>query len=380
MAQTLALLAAFLVGLAAFIAFFAWWDRRNTRRSFAALLEALGGTLRGKTLSGDFRGSPFRVVYSPGGSRSASSCAVTLAVPVPGRLAVRRENQFDQSAKKKGFVVEIQTGDEAFDGSFFIDTREPEFARLCLADEARRRTVASLLDGTAGALEVRMGPEGAGLRICPFSVSRLQPAEMTGILDGLLALTEKAPAAPVLPEASVRRNRFKPLLAVVIGVEVAGTAGAVAALTRYPPVGGGIIAFSLVFSVPLAALFLWGSRRALRGGSSSHTSFGILVALSVFAFLPAGVAIAGFLNGTEESAPPSVRQASVLEKRIVQGEDGYVYQLLYASWRKEGQREEQPVEKTLYDRIAEGDLLVFTERTGRLGFAWRAGFKWKPRG
>lgn len=379
MVQALALLIAIVVGLAAFIVFFTWWDRRQIQKNYAALQQALNGAIRAKSLTGQYKGLPFRIAYSPGSRQSTPTCMVSLEARVPAKLTVKQETAFDRSAKKKEFAVEVQTGAAEFDAKFFIDTREPDYAQVYLGDGGKRDAVAALLEGTPNASEVRIGPKGVGLLIASFSVSRLQPEEMKGILDRLIPLTEKIPTESASLTSRKLPSRFKPLLAAVIGIEVVGTAGTIAALTRYPPVDGGIVAFSLLFSVPLAAVFLYGSYRALKGESSAHNRFGILVALSLFAFAPAGVAVAAFVNGGEESAPPSVHSVPVIEKREVKGDDGTAYQLVYDSWRKQGEGDFQPVEKDVYDQAAVGDTLVFTERKGRLGFLWSAGFQVKPR-
>jgi len=373
--QALLLLFFIMAGSGALVVFSVAFERRKMRDVFAALITALNGTLRDRTLCGKYRGIPFTIRYSPGNSRSSPSCHVTLKVSAPGRLTIRKEDPFDQMAKHKGLAREVQTGDAEFDRCCYVDTDDPQFARRFLDRADRRNTVKSLLLGTEKAETLMVAPTGIDLWIHSFKTSRLEPGEMTGILERLVPLSQDLPEASA--EAEKTRSRFKPLLALTIMIFVAGDVLAGVGLTKYPPLDSGIAWIGVLCFFSLLIPYLWLAYRILKGTSSSHTDLGLIAGLSLFAFAPLATGCAVFANGHFDMAPRSTHVVTVKETRSYWGKKSTVYELVHDSWQRPGQTDGLSVDRAIFEHTKVGDRLTFTVGQGLFGFRWQAGYALK---
>lgn len=156
---------------------------RRARENLGRLAQALGlpppiapasskgflSALALPSLTGVVRGRPMRVYnYSTGSGKSRVTwCAVSITVRNPGRLTLRvsRENVFTRIGRVFG-VDDVATGDQAFDGQFYVKSNDAGYVRAAFIPEVRAQFTAAWTAGARGTItlegdEIKYAEPGA---------------------------------------------------------------------------------------------------------------------------------------------------------------------------------------------------------------------------
>ena len=167
--------ALFILFIVAFIAGTSWVDRLRERkqrrtRDSGALAERWGGRAVSSTFTEGFRltleaeGIPGEVTFSQTGPTQDGLTRIHFKAPSKHRLRVTSET-FDSWLRRMFGTKDIKTGESRFDGAFWIESTDADWAREIL-DEPLRRSFFGLqqvygptvsVDVTASGLSLRVG-------------------------------------------------------------------------------------------------------------------------------------------------------------------------------------------------------------------------------
>jgi len=337
--------------------------------AFAGLSwDAKQQTFRWQGLSGRYE------IY-PGSKNSPPSFSVFMeCAGSGGEFEVWPESAWERFFKRIGMTRETQTGDDAFDRRFYIDSRTPQFARECMASPERREAVRHLLDMKAASvrhsdkfLSVKWEGNGSHAR----AVSRLREA-----IEALAALGkdfppyhEPAPFSEV-PQAG---RPYRPVVIALAAVSfVFGPILLIAANSAYPPLEPwALFLFSLKCSLPALGIFLFFSGWALAGHSRSHRDFLLTGFAALAGFLLLGYGAAGLYNGMSDTSVPAEHAALVLNKEVHTSKNPS-YHLYVQSWRAGHEPEDLRAGYKVYQKVIPGkDRVRVVTQPGKLGFEWR---------
>ena len=123
------------------VAVFAFWVGRDEERRRNALAEALGGAWRGQVLAVPCRGVGVRVVFTAAATRHHRQRWTYVEAPLPPyypfALYVRGHVFEDDLAIQRGEMVDVPTGDAAFDREFLVEGAPADVVARLLTPEVR---------------------------------------------------------------------------------------------------------------------------------------------------------------------------------------------------------------------------------------------------
>lgn len=319
-------------------------------------------------------GLPYTVLYTPpktGRRPEPSQLQVSAPVCIACEFQIVRETAFDRWAKRSGLAVEIQTGDEVFDGACYVRSDHPAFAAAYLADPVKRGAILEMR---------RLGFSDLTLKNGELSVVRpgFDPAKddrpnlAADAAAQLVLMGRKLPSRePAFDESSAGRR--KAWLWVLWSLLAVFNTPAVF-LPAYLPMSpweavakaAGVTVLGLLAFAALAAVLL-------RGTSTSHLTWGRLVLWSAVLFPAGAFTTVVLVNGATDTSPEVVHDLMIVGKYTTSGGKGggKGYHVTCASWRSPGDTESFSVASSDYDAIVPSrSHLSITTRAGALGVEW----------
>lgn len=383
------------IGVAILLGFLFFYRRKlsGSRQAFQALAEKLHGRITRKSLfSGDLMeglhvGIPFTCRYFMGSKNTPPSLTIQIRIPCPARLTIRKEAWYDRFAKRIGLVAEIRTGDPSFDEAYFFDTDRGDLFLPYLSDPSRQQKINHLFALSSPVREI-VFDQKKGLRIVlsPFRGNDFDSVPADRYMDGLASLSVGlADAGQSLSYGpSLFPGAFRPpvssaglaLVFLVLGMLILGGAVCLGVgLTEYEPLGNRLILNALAVSAPAALVFLYLVFRWIRGRSSSHRMFLIVLILSLAGFPLALAGGAVVTNGYLDQGTEAARVVPVTDRYITKSKDSRTYYLAFPSWQHPGETDRLSVTADLFRTVRPGDRIVIRSKPGFWKEEWIAGIE-----
>lgn len=291
-----------------------------------------------------------------------------------GGFEVWQESAWERFFKNIGMTREIQTGDDAFDRRFYIDSNTPEFARECFASGERREAVRRLLDMKAEKITYQgktLSIEWTGSSAHADGIAHLKEAiESLTLLAKDLPLYHESTSSVMISE---NRPSYRVAVIIVAGASLAlGFFSWIWNCSAYPLFNPwGLFVWTLKFSIPALVIFLFYAARTLSGNSRSHRDFLLAASLALSGFLFLGYGVAGLYNGMSDTADPAQHISLVLNKEVHTHKNSRSYHLYVQSWQSGQVVEDLTVNSTVYQRVVpRKDRVLVRTKPGKLGFEW----------
>lgn len=367
----------------------------KARRSFDELARKYQGAVSTKSLmagyvfEGQQDGMMFSCRFSAGSKNSPPSLTVTVRAPFPARLSLRRKAWYDRFALRIGLTAEIPSGDPAFDQAYYLDTDRGDLLQSYFSQDDKRRAVDALMNLGYPVRKMVFSPNDIGLVLSPFSVDAITAFPLEPCLRELRNLSgSPAPAGytasnalrsiPGGPRPPINRAGLTGLY-LCNGLLIAGGIFALAyGMTMHEPVGHGLIASALLASVPAALLYLAVVFHWIRGRSSSHRHFLIILLLSLAGF-PLGMAGGALTtNGLWDQGAETSHRVLITNRHSTQNKNSKTYHLAFSSWQQPGQTDEITVPLTLFRVIRQGDAMMIRTKPGYWREEWITGMEPAP--
>jgi hypothetical protein len=309
----------------------------------------------------------------PGKNGRPSSLHVRVAARTPTTLQFHRENWFDRFSKSLGIAREHQSGDEEFDREVYVRCPSEAYAELVLADADRRAAVLALRK--LGFHNVQLDGNQAFVHWPAFDPNKHDHPDLVGAAADLLAVIAKDLPAEDPDHAAAHLDRRKGWLAFLwlFAFLYAATIFTLAAcppihtwallLTALPTFIGGYVAFGWI------AAFLVG------GTSTSHDSWGCLMAIGLALHGVGSVGITTAINGLADPGPLVEHEPIIVDKRThtsrSKNRTTVTYYAKVASWEPGGDTLEFKVSSGEYGQIVPlRSKLHVVVGPGRMGFEW----------
>ncbi len=356
---------------------------RNSEAKFReSLVAALGPGVDWDEKRQTFRqvGMNFRYQKYQGSRNSPPSFSLFLECPVTGgEFEIATESAVDRFFKNIGITLEVQTGDEVFDGRCFIASNTPEFAKECFASAERRETVKRLWDIKVRKIVYRgqsLALIWQGQTSHADGVSNLKESLdlMAVLIRDLPQYHEIVSLAGSGPAGPAERN-------LVMGIAGASSALGVLSLIwtnlQYPLFDpAGLFLFSLKFSVPALAVFIVLAVRTLSGRSRSHRDLLLACGLALAGFLFTGYGVVALYNGMADLSAPASHIALIQNKEMHRSKNSRSYHLYVRSWKSGRALEDLNTGSGIFNWVIPGKHeAVVRTRAGKLGFEWLVSYQ-----
>ncbi|MFH0984843.1 MAG: hypothetical protein V1882_04840 [Candidatus Omnitrophota bacterium] len=203
--------------------------------------------------------------------------------------------------------------------------------------------------------------------------------------DRVAALKKTAEAMAVLakdmpppPEASLGRTggRFAFNRVLMTGLAVgslfAGLISTIWTTSNYPVFDAGkLFLFSLRFSLPALAIFLYFAVTTLAGNSRSHRDILTAGSFALAGFLLLGSALTGLYNGMNDTSAPVGHTMVIVDKRSHRSKHSRTYKMTVQSWRPGRAWQDLRTNRETYEKIVprKQKAVIYT-KPGKLGFEW----------
>jgi hypothetical protein len=326
-----------------------------------------------------------------GSRNSPPSLTILIKIPCPAKFTIRQEAWYDRLAKRIGLVAELQTGDPSFDKTYFFDTERGDVFLPYLSEPARRQQIDGLFNLGLPVREIAFDKKGLRIVLSPLKGDALASVPAEGYLDGLLSLsgglTDKghsssygrslfpgAPRPPVSPTGLVLLFSFIAFL--IMGGAVCLGFG----LSEYEPLGNRLILNALAISAPAALVFLYFAFRWIRGRSSSHRIYLIVLILSLVGFPLALIGSAVTTNGYMDQGVETPREVPVTDRYVTKSKDSQSYYLTFPSWQHPGETNRLSVTVDFFRKVRVGDRIIIRTKPGFWQEEWIAGIERKTAG
>lgn len=370
------LLTLFVIGIAVWVSVRSMRQHRVLERVDADL----GAQRKGRLSAGRHGDTAYHYEYFSGSKNSPSYLEVSVAAIPDTRFRIVREGALARAAKRVGLSHEIQTGDDEFDRTFYLEVEPEDVAAGFLADEPARSAVRALFGDGVAAIENRPGELVA--RWSPYSLgSGFSAGTITSAVERVAELRRRlsgagvgalAPRGPVTSTAAA-------LVSGALFIAVVLAAGLLT--SRYPPVDEGrVLVDSLGVSALLIAALVGAVVFHVHGRSTAHRILGgaLIAILIVVPF--AGWALTVWANGALDDSPGVTHDLVVTGKHEVEGRNPS-YRITVPSWRDPARPRDLEVGRDAYDAVIPGRTHVtIVTHAGRCGYEWRESMRIDPVG
>lgn len=316
-------------------------------------------------------------------SRRRPECLkVWIRRPSHGEFSVRRESTIDTILGRIFSSREIQTGDYPFDASYTIAANTPRFTSKLLSFPEKRDAIRQL--DKLGFSEIRHDGDKLEAVWRPFRPSsKLPPDFLDRAHAALMQLGKDMPEMEAAatdqgaaPNYSIRKAA---IYVFIIMLGIFGIIFYLTSLKRYAPMHKfQLLAFSLLFSLPLMGLFFLVVKLLFRGWSHGPREIRKFILYAMAAFLIFGWGLAIFLNGALDGSDPRIYDVLVVDKEPGgQGKyDLSSYNAFVESWRPGRKTERIVVTSSVYKRIRRKQTkLRIGVKDGLFGFEWILAYK-----
>jgi hypothetical protein len=386
-----------IISIAILLGVLVYYNRKlaRIRRSFQELARKFNGTIfqksmvMGDILKGQHGGIPFTCRYFMGSKNSPPYLTIQASIPCPVKLAIRREYWYDRFAKWIGLIAELQTGDPVFDQTYLLDTEQDDTVQSYLADEEKRREIDALFNLGFPVREIVFGKNDFRIVLSPFQGDAIASVPLEKYLDALLNLSSGLASVDSSGSFSCQRfsgSRRPPIHRVILvllfilnGFLIPGGAFTLAyGMNQYEPLGNRLILNALFLSVPAAFIYLIGVFGWIRGRSSSHRLFLIILILSLIGFPLAITGGAVATNGLFDEGIETSHRVSVTDHYYRKNKNSKTYYVAFLSWQRPDQTDRISVPYNFFQTVHQGDDIVIRAKPGYWQEEWIAGINLAP--
>jgi hypothetical protein len=301
-----------------------------------------------------------------------------------GEFEISQEDGVERLFKSAGVTREVQTPEEEFNRRFFIASDTPQFAQDYFSSAEKREAVKKIFDRKASTVTHR------GQRLTVTWKGNFAHEEgaagMKSAVEALAVLVKEIPlchddVSPALTSDGGGSSFSRVLVGGLAAVSAAAGLMTWSWTSASYPVydTGKLFLFSLRFSLPVLAVFLYVAFKTLAGNSRSHRDILWTGFLALAGFLLLGCGLAGLYNGGKDASSPAGHTALIVDKQIYTPKDSSTYWLTVRSWRPGNASEEIKTDRSTYKRAVRGEsqAMVYT-KPGKLGFEWFVSHRMLP--
>ena len=328
--------------------------------------------LKGKD-SGTYKDVEYEYKYTSQSQYSQASFKITVNCPAEGKFKLTKQNGFDRFFERLGLTRQLKTGYDDFDDLFYVNSDDDDFTAAYFTSPGKRQAAIEiynkgfkLISLNGKVIEVKKEPVKKKAEITEELIQE--------VVAQLIILTKDVPEN-VVPSVIVKTGWKGKRAAAFIIPTLLGIAGVVAmilGLTRYKPLDPGLIFLdSLWYSTSALFGFTWLAVIMIRGRSSSHHEFMLIVVISLVSFLLAGFGGELYLNGYLDQGEPTKHSVVILAKKTKKEKSGREYRAYVESWREGRKHERFGVSKNIYRKIVPHQTMMrVTTKPGKFGFEW----------
>jgi len=356
---------------------------KKRKKALSFLEEAVGKTDPHKPKPLEKHGIRFEYEYGDHEGRNKPSYfKVWLKRPGKGEFHITRENLFDQIFKKLSITKEIQTGDKAFDSAFYIATQTSRFTALVLSSSEKRNAIWELF--SMGYNEVWYNGQTLEAKWSPFAPNaKLVPGFLDKTAENLAIIIKDLPEAGESPASTRKIDYTKRRIAIYLFTVILVFSGIftyIGGITLGAPLDRfSVLLFSLIFSIPVFAIYMFGIVRLFRGSARTHREVKKVFLFTLASLVLIGWGLCMILNAKLDQSPVEPRKALVVKKHVgsVSHKDPFEeYYVLVESWREGRKTEKVVIRSSHYSRIQIGKTyLAIATKPGRFGFEWIVSYK-----
>ena len=364
-------------------AFILWKTYRGQKENFQKLSAKLSAThnvrtVNNNSLEGDYQGRRYECRYFPGSKNSPPSFTISVFCTPPFRLSVTREGGVERFSKNIGLTSEIQTGDPAFDSTYFINhdgnhDGETSAPQNYFYNAEVREAIKSIFTIGMSMKEVSFYDDRIIAVISPLSSDETAQVPVEMFLEKLAFLAAGLPPSTIQPARTMLAQvpaRSIGAIVIVILLNMAAVGLLIAGLNLYKPLRMGFTMQSLNYSIPAVMLFLYVAFQMVKGRSSSHKIFIPLAIFSLIGFLLGGVSSTMFFNGYLDRGTVSEHEARITNRYCTKNKSSYNYYVVLDSWKTPGKAEKVSIGKAVYYSVETGKTLHIKTKPGYFGQEW----------
>ncbi len=149
-------------------------------------------------------------------------------------------------------------------------------------------------------------------------------------------------------------------------------------MERYEPLGNRLILNALSLSVPVVLVYLISVFRWIRGRSSSHRYFLIILILSMIGFPLAMTGGAVLTNGLLDQGSETCRRVSVTDHYYRTNKNSKTYYVAFPSWQSPGRTDRLSVPCCFFEAVHPGDNILIRTKPGYWKEEWITGIDLVP--
>lgn len=383
-----------ILGIAVLLGVLLFYRRKlgRTRSAMEELAHSVNGVLSrrsmfsGDILDGRHNGIPFSCRYFPGSKNSPPSLTIQMGIPSPAKLIIRREAWYDRFAKRIGLVAELQTGDPVFDQAYFLETDRGDIILPYFAQETKRRSVDALSHMGYPVQKIVFGKDGLRIVFAPFPPDAIASFPLAQCLSEAQNLSGEQSSAgyaasfdrrlfPGNPRQPISRGILT-LLFILNGFLIPAGAFLLAyGMSEHEPLGHHLIVNALSLSVVAVLFYLLIVFRWIRGRSSSHRYYLIILILSFLGFPLALTGGAVATNGIFDQGKETSRSVQVSNLYYHQSKNSRTYYVAFPSWQRPGETENVSIPDNLYRVLKPTSEIIIKTKPGYWREEWIAGME-----
>jgi hypothetical protein len=204
--------------------------------------------------------------------------------------------------------------------------------------------------------------------------------------EAIAGLAKDMPTSPEVSlggtDSGIAFNRVL-IIGLATASLVSGVISMIWSLHSYPVFDAWkLFLFSLRFSLPALAIFLYFAVTTLTGNSRAHWDILKAGALALAGFLLLGCALTGVYNGMNDISAPAEHTVLIIDKQVHRSrqvrkpiKSSSAYKLVVQSWRPGRAQEAIKTDRRTYQKAAPGtQKAVIYTKPGKLGFEWLVGY------
>lgn len=337
-------------------------------------------------IEGRYRDSDVRLEYFPaehstrGAETSPPKFLIAISKKSDITVEIRREGVFDIASKAVKLTREVQTGDEAFDNTFFIDTNHPKYASEFLTTPEARHQIIEIYKSIPKTLSTGVFSTGLGTMFIVRDPWKNVNADLVRhTLDQLRVLFGMLPTGTFQKDAVEEKQARNIWRFIKISLCVLGFGWASQFILIFIPVYQTVdmayAKFALLLSIPAFILFMRRVAVRIRGTSKSGWAFLALSLLSLLGLPFCGMTVLQIGNGILDRSLGIVVQANVDN---IQYED-YQQCTIDAICLFHGKKELSiSAGQASCHLLKKGDTIDVWLKPGRFGFEWIQSYRKTP--
>jgi|GEM_PF-5032766 len=349
------------------------FSTRRYHRRFNALVQHLKATRKGWSCSGTVEDFDYTITFSP----QDPNLLLKLHHSFDHSIKIVPENLTHRLGKRTGLVDEVQSGDEAFDQSFFLDGDNSQFVADFVANELRRRHIKGIFDTHPGIAELQIRPDGLQVTLfpCYLKQTEMEATVIRALLMRLVGICEAQQRSVSIPSTvyvprTIEANRFTKMIIISAIANMAlGLGLLLYGITAYRPMETLIFSHGLYGGIPLGLLAAGGIIAAFRGRPYALRSIGITSLLAIAGSIMLVMGSMLVYNGGADPKPAKEHIVTVLDKIKTKGKSPS-FKLEISSWHTDRKSEIITVSQTEFAAVRNEGRMWIRVGNGALGYPW----------